>query len=534
MVITNIVYYGDNMDYLTPLDLIGNTPLVYLKKLSKKYDCNIYLKLEKYNLTGSSKDRAVKEMLLYAINNNLINKDTTIIEPTSGNTGIALSALCAILSLKCIIVMPSNCNIERINIIKTYGAKIVFTNKETKMKGAIKKTKELLRKIKNSYSLSQFENVNNIKAHYNYTSKEIISSLPNLDGFFATYGSGGTISGVSKSLKEYNNNIKVIAIKPCNKQHIIDGISSNIKSKNYYTKYIDETISVEDINAIETIKEVAKLEGIFIGLSSGCAISGTLDYINKNKLKNVVIFCCDGGERYLSNKYLYPSFDYKKSQIEEDVEYIKEIMFKENIDYNDIIWHKYNITSKHVKSIKKELLLDANAILNNDPAANSINEIINVYPGFFAIFTHRIAYYLWNNNLKEYARIISEYAHFKTGIDIHPNAKIGKRFCIDHGNGVVIGETTIIGNDVRIYQGVTLGALSLKNPLKLKNQKRHPTIKNNVIIYASATILGGNTIIGNNVIIGGNTFVTSSIEDNKIVVVENQKCIIKENKKNDI
>lgn len=522
------------MSYLTQLDLIGNTPMIYLNKTSKKYNCNIFLKLEKYNLTNSSKDRAVKEMLLYALKNKLIDNNTTIIEPTSGNTGIALAALCAILSLKCIIIMPENANEERKKIIEAYGAKVILTDKNLKMKGSVKKAKELLKSIKNSYMLSQFENTNNIKAHYKYTSKEIIDDLPEIDGFFATFGTGGCISGVSKALKEYNKNIKVVAIKPQNKTHIIDGIYPNFNSKNFYKNYIDKIVSVEDIESLNMLKYIAQNEGVFVGLSSACAISGALKYIKKNKLNNIVVFCSDGGERYLSNKYLFSQNIIDKNQIYNDIEYIKSIMFKnKNMIYDDI-WLKYEIKSKEVKTIYNSLIMDANAILNNDPAANNIHEVIDIYPGFFAIFSHRIANLLWKNNKKELARIISEYAHYKTGVDIHPNAKIGKRFSIDHGSGIVIGETTIIGDDVRIYQGVTLGALSLNKPLTLKNQKRHPTIKNNVIIYAGASILGGNTTIGNNVIIGSNVFITKSVDDNKVVALKNDNYILKENKIYDI
>lgn len=522
------------MACLTPLDLIGNTPLVSLKKLSKKYNCNIYLKLEKYNLSQSCKDRAVKEMLLNALKSKKINQHSTIIEPTSGNTGIALASICAFLSLKCIIIMPSNANEERKKLISSYGAKIILTDSKLKMKGCLIKTKELLKKINNSYTLSQFTNIDNYNANYYYTSKEIINDLPNIDGFFASFGTGGSISGISKALKEYNKNIHTIALKPRNKKHIIDGVFSNIKSKNFKTESIDKIINIDDVDSVSMVKYVAKHEGITIGLSSGLAIMGAVNYLKKHHLKNIVIYCSDGLERYLSNKYLFNSYKYDKETIEKDIEYIKKALFNSNLDYTDTIWFKYNLSSFTIDYIKKTLLLDAKAILLNDPAAKSINEIIDVYPGFFAIFVHRIANYLWHRKKYHIARIMSEYANFKTSIDIHPNAKIGTSFCIDHGNGIVIGQSTIIGNNVRLYQNVTLGALSLNEPLKYKGKKRHPTIKNDVIIYANATILGAKTIIGNNVIIGSNVFLTKSIEDNKIVVFKNNNYTIKENENNGI
>lgn len=156
---------------------------------------------------------------------------------------------------------------------------------------------------------------------------------------------------------------------------------------------------------------------------------------------------------------------------------------------------------------------DAKALFDNDPAAEDLYEIKLCYPGFKAVIYYRVAHYLWANGFRTLARFISEYAHSKTGIDIHPGAKIGMHFAIDHGTGIVIGETAEIGNNVVIYQGVTLGAIHLENRLQ-RGQKRHPTVKNNVVIYANATILGGDTVIGENSIIGANTFITKSVEPN--------------------
>ena len=160
-------------------------------------------------------------------------------------------------------------------------------------------------------------------------------------------------------------------------------------------------------------------------------------------------------------------------------------------------------------SIYENLLLDAHAISDNDPASAGIEEVIAVYPGFYAIAVYRIAHALVQLNIPLLPRMFTEFAHQKTGIDIHPKAKIGQSFFIDHGTGVVIGETTEIGNNVKLYQGVTLGALSVSK--SLAETKRHPTIEDNVVIYANATILGGKTIIGNDSIIGGNAWITMSV-----------------------
>lgn len=160
---------------------------------------------------------------------------------------------------------------------------------------------------------------------------------------------------------------------------------------------------------------------------------------------------------------------------------------------------------------------DIKAIYEGDPACNSYSEIVLTYPGFIAISAYRIAHILYELNLKSIARVISEYAHSRTGIDINPGAKIGSRFFIDHGTGVVIGETCVIGNNVKIYQGVTLGALSLKDGQKLKGTKRHPTIEDDVTIYSGTSIFGGETIIGKGSTIGSNCFITKSIPANSLV-----------------
>lgn len=170
---------------------------------------------------------------------------------------------------------------------------------------------------------------------------------------------------------------------------------------------------------------------------------------------------------------------------------------------------------KSLPVVYRALLKDAEAIQQFDPAAQNIGEVIIAYPGFFAIMVYRLSNVLYHLNVPVIPRLMSEYSHTKTGIDIHPGATIGDSFFIDHGTGVVIGETAIIKNNVKIYQGVTLGALQVKKSLAKK--KRHPTVEDNVIIYSNATILGGNTIIGRNSIIGGNVWLTASIDSNSIV-----------------
>ena len=168
-------------------------------------------------------------------------------------------------------------------------------------------------------------------------------------------------------------------------------------------------------------------------------------------------------------------------------------------------------------NIQQLLYKDAEAGFNGDPAAKSIDEVILTYPGFFAVFVYRIAHFLFLKDIPFIPRMMTEYAHSVTGIDIHPGAAIGEYFFIDHGTGVVVGETTVIGNNVKLYQGVTLGALSTKSGQKLAGKKRHPTIEDNVTIYSGATILGGETVIGKSSTIGGNVFIIESIQKNTTV-----------------
>lgn len=177
----------------------------------------------------------------------------------------------------------------------------------------------------------------------------------------------------------------------------------------------------------------------------------------------------------------------------------------------------------HLPHLYDLLIEDADAIFKGDPAATSVEEVIHIYPGFYATFIHRVAHAFYIYNMPLLARMLSEYAHSATGIDIHPGATIGSSFGIDHGTGIVIGETAIIGDRVKIYQGVTLGAKSVEKDLAAT--KRHPTIEDDVVIYAGATILGGDTIIGRNSIIGGNVFITRSIPANSMVYHKNELAV---------
>jgi len=229
-------------------------------------------------------------------------------------------------------------------------------------------------------------------------------------------------------------------------------------------------------------------------------------------------------EIFITNlfNFLFGSFKGKKYDVPEKVEVEYASLKGQLLSLLFEVTHNEELTKQQTKeffaalpSIYAALIKDANTILEFDPAAESLEEVIVAYPGFYAIAVYRLSNRLWKQNTKILPRLFSEYAHSKTGIDIHPGATIGHHFFIDHGTGVVIGETTVIGNNVKVYQSVTLGALNVAK--ELVKTKRHPTIQDNVIIYSGATILGGDTLIGHDSVIGGNVWLTYSVPSFSIV-----------------
>lgn len=296
------------------LKLINNTPLVELKRLKKELGlvANIYAKVESLNLTGSIKDRIVLNIVNELEKMYRLNKNFVIIEATSGNTGIALSAIAAIKQFKAIIVMPENMSEERQKLMVAYGAKLVLTPKELGMQGAKNKAIELNKSIKNSVILNQFENVYNPLTHYQITGPEIYAQIDGkIDYFVAGIGTGGTISGVAKYLKEKNKNILVYGVEPLSSplltkgyagSHKIQGIGANFIPKTLNLDVIDEIVDVSDKDAKKYAKILAKLEGLLVGYSAGASLSVAIRLAKspKNKDKNIVAILPDNGSRYLS------------------------------------------------------------------------------------------------------------------------------------------------------------------------------------------------------------------------------------------
>ena len=296
------------------LDLVGNTPLVRVNNLIRKDElkADVLAKLEYFNPAGSVKDRIAKEMILDALEKGLINENTTLIEPTSGNTGIGLSAVATALNLKIIITMPETMSVERRNLMKAYGAELVLTPGSEGMKGAIAKAKELASQIENSFIPGQFENPANPTAHYKTTGPEIYEQTEGkVDIFVAGVGTGGTISGIGKYLKEKNPEVKVVAVEPASSPvlstgkggaHKIQGIGAGFVPETLDTNIYDEIITVENEDAFAAGKEMAKTEGILVGISSGAALYAAKELAKReeNAGKTIVVLLPDGGDRYLS------------------------------------------------------------------------------------------------------------------------------------------------------------------------------------------------------------------------------------------
>ena len=301
--------------YNNVLEIIGNTPLLYVSKLQENVNCNygkVYTKLEMFNPGGSIKDRAAMEMILSAYDKGLINKETVIIEPTSGNTGIGLAMVCNYLELKLIIIMPDNMSIERIKLLKAYQAEVVLTEAKFGMKGSIDKANELKVKYSNHFIPGQFTNNDNCNAHYKTTANEIINDTDGkIDYLVACIGTGGTITGIARKLKEFNDKIKIIGVEPSDSPlitegkaggHKIQGIGANFIPDILDLKLIDEIKTVTADEAYEACRNLVKYEGVLTGISSGAALAVALKLANLKENKGKVIVCImpDGGERYLS------------------------------------------------------------------------------------------------------------------------------------------------------------------------------------------------------------------------------------------
>ena len=300
----------DFMLYENVLGLIGNTPMVKLSNINFELNSKLYAKIEKNNLSGSIKDRACYQMIISLINEGKLKKGSTIIEPTSGNTGIGIACLCNYFSLNCIIVMPESMSLERRKLIKDFNGKLEL------VQGGMKECKEranaVNKEIPDSIILGQFDNENNVKAHYFYTAKEILNDLPDVDVIICGIGTGGTISGIGKYIKDNNLNIEVIGVEPKSSplitlkragKHKIQGIGANFIPSILDQSAISKMVLVSDEEAIESARELVKKEGLFVGISSGANYAAAKQLIKDPIYKNkkILMIFPDSGERYSWN-----------------------------------------------------------------------------------------------------------------------------------------------------------------------------------------------------------------------------------------
>lgn len=297
------------MIYNGAIELIGKTPILRVTNMIDENSADIYVKLEKFNPGGSVKDRAALGMIERAEEEGILKKGSVIVEPTSGNTGIALAMIGRLKGYKVIIVMPETMSKERRDLIKAYGAELVLTEGNRGMKGAIEKAVQMVNE--HGYFMpQQFENIANPEKHYATTAQEIYEDINDLNVLVAGVGTGGTITGIGKNLKEKINDIEIVAIEPSNSQvisgknpgpHKIQGIGAGFVPQNYKNEYVDKVVAVSDEDAIKTAVDFAKSEGILVGISSGAAIYTAIKIAKKlGKGKKVLAIAPDGGEKYIS------------------------------------------------------------------------------------------------------------------------------------------------------------------------------------------------------------------------------------------
>ena len=296
------------------LELVGKTPLLELTRFSKNRGCRAKVigKVEYFNPAGSIKDRVALNMVLQAENDGILKPGATIIEPTSGNTGVGLAMVCAVKGYNLILTMPETMSVERQKLLKAYGARIELTSGAEGMQGAINKANELRDSIEGAVILGQFDNTANPEAHYKTTAREIIEDTEGkIDVFVSAVGTGGTISGTAKALKEFNPNIYVVAVEPAESPvlsggekgpHKIQGIGAGFVPAIYDSSVIDEVVTVSGDDAMKTARELARTEGILVGISSGAAacVAARLALREDFAGKNIVCILPDTGERYLS------------------------------------------------------------------------------------------------------------------------------------------------------------------------------------------------------------------------------------------
>ena len=296
------------MLYENILQTIGRTPIVKLNRMAPKEGAEVYVKIESFNPTHSVKDRAALAMIEDAEKRGDLKQGMTVVEPTSGNTGIGLAMVCAVKGYRLILTMPDSMSVERRKILKAFGAELVLTPGTQSMSGAVAKAKEYCKDC-NFFMPNQFENMSNVEVHYRTTAMEILNDLPDVDLFIGGIGTGGTMTGVGKALKEKRPGTWVVGVEPATSQvigggrpgtHRIQGIGAGFVPKIFDRKYLEWILPVTDDEAMEAARRIAKEEGILAGISGGAALSAGLGMAKDLPGKKVLVLLPDSGERYLS------------------------------------------------------------------------------------------------------------------------------------------------------------------------------------------------------------------------------------------
>lgn len=290
------------------LSSIGNTPLIRLNRLTEGMGSEVYVKVEGKNPAGSIKDRAALSMIEDAVARGVLEEGGTVIEPTSGNTGIGLCMVCAVRGYKAVIIMPDTMSKERISLMKAYGAEVILTPGKDGMAGAVSEA-ERIAEERGGIIAGQFDNPANPRAHVVGTAKEILNDLPDVDYVVVGIGTGGTATGIGEGFKLYSSNAKVVGVEPAESPlitegrsgpHKIQGIGANFIPGNYLEEYIDRVVTVKGDDSIEMMRRLAREEGILAGISSGAAVFAALEIASKEEGKKIVAILPDVGDRYLS------------------------------------------------------------------------------------------------------------------------------------------------------------------------------------------------------------------------------------------